>query len=92
MKIKIKKVIVGVVLATAMIVPTVASAANGYLTYDIVGKYNYETYGTADYTHHVVHVNLMKGWKTTYGAGWEDADTPPIYGLNSNSIVNASAD
>ena len=88
MKIKIKKVIVGVVLATAMIVPTVASAADGYITSGIYGKYNYTSSGWADYQHNTITITFSKAGQTTARAtGWQSVETDNLYGLDSNSYV-----
>lgn len=90
MKIKFKKAIVGIVLATAIMLPTVASAAYGYLTYGVSGRYDYASYGWADYQYHTVYVRLTKSGQTTdYQGGWQSATSSYIYGLDSNSYAEA---
>lgn len=90
MKIKLKKAIVGIVLATAIMLPTVASAAYGYLTDGVSGQYSYASYGWADYQYHTVYVRLTKcGQTTPYQGNWQTTNSAYIYGLDSNSYVEA---
>lgn len=90
MKIKIKKVIVGVVLATVMVAPTVASAAYGYITSGIYGQYSYTSSGWADYQYHTISVSFTKLGITNSATDWQNVETDPIYGLDSYSYVRVN--
>ena len=85
MNLKIKKRIVGVVLATMMIVPTVASAATSF-SGGIVGPFSYATYVWAQQDYKVVYVGLTKCGQTVTSAGWQSANTTTILGYSDCSF------
>lgn len=83
MKLKFKKTVVATLLAATMMVPTIASAAYGYLTSGVSGQLDYASSAWANYEYHGVHVRLIKcGNATPYAYGWSHATSNTIYGLD----------
>lgn len=84
MKNTLKKKIIGVALATVMVVPTVASAAYGSLTGGGVRLSAYVHYAYADYSYNMVYARLVKGsGDTGYRYGWQSVTTPTIENTSS---------
>ena len=86
MKNKLKKVIVGIVIASLLILPTVASAASGYLTGGISQLNGTTTVAWADYEHHTVIAYLEKYDVYSSNSGWGHCSTAPLTVLASCNI------
>lgn len=78
MKNKFKKVIVGIVIASLLILPTVASAASGSLTGGISQLDRATTVAWADYEHNTVMAYLAKYDVYSSNSGWGQCSTAAL--------------
>ena len=68
-------------LAATMMVPTIASAAYGYLSSGVSGLLSYASNAWADYQYHGVYVRLIKtGRETPYQYDYGHATSNSISG------------
>lgn len=91
MKLKFKKIFITTLLVVTMMVPTIASAAYGYLTHGVSEQSSYNSNAWADYQYHQVYVRLIKcGNVTPYAYNWQHVTSKTICGFDNSCYAQAS--
>ena len=79
MRLKVKKIICGIILIGTMMGPVVAYAGHEFTTGGLVHANYRSHYAWADYTHHMVYAKVTKENRVSRQIGWQSTATDWVY-------------